>query len=124
MFDAIAATLPAADIERAKGFYRDKLGLEPFQEEVDRSARYRVGETLFMLYPSEFAGTNQATAAGFAVSDIEAVVAELRGRGIAFEEVEFAGARTVDGILSMPDGTRGAWFKDSEGNVIGLFQEA
>jgi predicted enzyme related to lactoylglutathione lyase len=124
MFDAVAATLPAADMARAKEFYRERLSLEPFQEEPDGSARYRLGESMFLIYPSEFAGTNRATAAGFAVSNIEAVVGDLRGRGVVFEELDYGEAKTVNGILSMPSGTRGAWFKDSEGNTIGLFQDA
>lgn len=124
MFDAIAATLPAADMTRAKAFYREKLAMEPFQEEADRSARYQVGETMFLIYPSEFAGTNKATAAGFSVSDIETVVSDLRGHGVAFDEFDYGEAKTVDGIMTLPGGTRGAWFKDSEGNTIGIFQDA
>ena len=124
MFDAVVATLPVADIARAKAFYREKLALEPFQEEADGSARYQVGATMLLIYPSEFAGTNQATAAGFSVSDIEAVVADLGGRGVVFEELDYGDMKTVGGILEMPNGTRGAWFNDSEGNTIGVFQDA
>lgn len=124
MFDAVGATLPAADMARAKAFYRDKLGLEPYQEETDGSARYEVGGSMFMIYPSEFAGTNKATAAGFAVGDIEAAVQDLRGRGVAFQDLDYGEAKTVDGILTLPGGTRGAWFVDSEGNTIGIFQDA
>jgi len=124
VFDAIAATLPAADMARAKAFYRDKLTLEPYQEEADGSARYQVGETMLLIYPSEFAGTNQATAAGFAVSDIETVVSDLKGRGVAFDDLDYGELKTVDGIMTLPGGTRGAWFKDSEGNTIGVFQDA
>ena len=124
MFDAVVATLPAGDIARAKAFYREKLALEPSQEQADGSARYQVGETMLLIYPSEFNGTNQATAAGFAVSDIEAAVADLAGRGVVFEELDYGDMKTVDGILEMPNGTRGAWFKDSEGNTIGVFQDA
>jgi len=123
MFGAVAATLPAADLARALGFYRDVLGLEPFELEPGRSARYRVGESMFLIYQSEFAGTNQATAAGFSVSDIEGVVGELRDRGVAFEDLDYGEAKTVDGILTLPTGARAAWFKDSEGNTIGLAQE-
>jgi len=124
VFNAIAATLPAADMTRAKAFYREKLAMEPFQEEADGSVRYRVGETMLLVYPSEFAGTNKATAAGLAVADIEAVVSDLRGRGVAFEELDYGEVKTIDGIMTLPGGTRGAWFKDSEGNTIGVFQDA
>lgn len=124
MFDAVAVTLPAADMERAKAFYRDYLDLEPYQTDEDGTARYNVGDMMMLLYPSEFAGTNQATAAGFGVSDLEGTVAGLRVRGIAFEEYDFGDAATVDGILSFPDGTKAAWFKDTEGNILGLFQDA
>ena len=124
MFDAVVATLPAGDIARAKAFYREKLDLEPFQDEAEGSARYQVGDTMLLIYPSEFHGTNQATAAGFSVSDITAVVAELGSRGVVFEELDYGDMKTVEGILEMPNGTRGAWFKDSEGNTIGVFQDA
>ncbi len=79
---------------------------------------------MFLVYPSEFAGTSQATALGLQVGDIDAVVAELRSRGVEFQEFDFGEAKTVDGILAMPDGSRGAWFADTEGNIIGVFQDA
>lgn len=124
MLDAVAATLPAADMARAKEFYRDKLDLEPFQEDAGGTVRYRLGESMFLIYPSEFAGTNQATAAGFVVPDIAAVVRDLRARGVVFEELDYDGTKTVDGVLTLPTGARAAWFKDSEANTIGLFQDA
>jgi predicted enzyme related to lactoylglutathione lyase len=124
MFLAVAATLPASDMDRALAFYKATLGLEPFQQEPDGSARYQVGDTMFLLYPSEYAGTNKATAAGFQVEDLDSVVAELRSRGIEFQEFDYGEMKTVDGILAMPDGSRGAWFNDTEGNIIGLVQDA
>jgi predicted enzyme related to lactoylglutathione lyase len=124
MFMGSGATLPVSDLARAKAFYRDALGLEPFEEQPDGSARYRVGETMFMLYPSEFAGTNRATAMGLQVEDIDAAAAELRSRGVEFQDLAFGDVRTVDGILTLPSGTRGGWFSDTEGNIIGVFQDA
>ena len=59
MFDAVIATLPAGDIARAKAFYREKLNLEPLQDEADGSALYRVGKTMLPIYPSEFSGTTK-----------------------------------------------------------------
>jgi predicted enzyme related to lactoylglutathione lyase len=123
MFMGAGATLPVSDLARAKAFYRDVLGLEPFQEEPGGSARYRVGDTMFMLYPSEFAGTNRATAMGLQVEDIDAAVAELRSRGAEFQDLDLGDVRTVDGVVTLPGGGRGGWFTDTEGNVIGVFQD-
>ena len=117
------ATLPAADMARAKEWYRDKLDLKPVEEAPMGEAMYETGGPRFMLYPSPNAGTNQATAAGFTVDDFDAAVAELRSNGVVFEEYDFGeGMATVDGVITMPDGRKGAWFKDSEGNILALAQ--
>jgi hypothetical protein len=73
---------------RAKAFYQ-KLGLEPLVETEEGSAQYQVGDTMFMLYPSEFAGSNQATAASFIVSDLAGAMAALKERGVVFEDVDY-----------------------------------
>ncbi|MBT8192571.1 MAG: VOC family protein, partial [Acidimicrobiia bacterium] len=78
----------------------------------------------FMVYPSGFAGTNQATAAGWQVDDIESVVAGLTANGVVFQEYDFDELKTVDGIATLPNGIKGAWFTDSEGNILSLFQMA
>ena len=122
MFEGIAAILPAADMDRAVGFYRDRLGIEPADRAPDGSAYYRVGDTLLVLYQSEFAGGNKATAAAFGVADVEAAVGSLRDRGVVFEEYDYGDLKTVDGIMTMPNGVRGGWFKDSEGNTVGVFE--
>lgn len=123
MFEGVAATLPASDMDRALQFYSDRLGLSPVERtEQGGSAMYEVGDTVLVLYPSQFAGTNQATAAGFMVADIEAAVAGLRGKGVVFDDLEYGDLATVDGVMTMPDGTKAAWFKDSEGNSLGVFQ--
>ena len=117
------ATLPAADMARAKEWYRNKLGMKPIEESPMGEAMYETGGTRFVLYPSQFAGTNQATAAGFMVDDFDATVAELRSNGVVFEEYDFGdGMATVDGVIALPDGGKGAWFKDSEGNILGIAQ--
>lgn len=115
--------LPAQDLERAKDWYADKLGLEPAMEDAERgSVMYDHAGAKFLLYQSEFAGTNQATAAGFLVEDFDDVVAQLRAKGVTFEDLDFGeGGKTVDGVISSPDGQeKGAWFKDSEGNVLAI----
>lgn len=125
MFDrsALMPTLPAADLGRAKNWYSDKLGLEPVSEDEERgSAVYEAGGSAFLLYTSEFAGTNKATAAGFFVEDFDSVVDQLRANGVEFESVDFGEmGHTVDGVISSPDGSeKGAWFKDSEGNILAI----
>jgi len=117
----IAATLPASDMERAKAWYAKVLQLQPKEITEDGSAWYELGQTSFIVYPSEYAGTNKATAAAIGVDDVEATVAELKSRGAVFEEYDFGDdARTVDGILTSPSGRKMAWCKDSEGNILGL----
>lgn len=114
------AQLPASDIERAKAWYRTHLGLEPAEVFEDGNAMYETGGTRFLLYQSEFAGTNQATAAGFMPDDFDGVITELRGSGVAFEEYDFGeDLRTVDGVIATPAG-KAAWFKDSEGNILAV----
>lgn len=116
-----AATLPATDIDRAKAWYASVLKLEPIEIDDRGDAWYEIDGTRFLLYASEFAGTNQATAAAIGVDDVEATVAELRARGAVFEDYDFGeDFRTVDSILTTPDGRKLAWLKDSEGNILGL----
>lgn len=117
------ATVPASDIDRARSFYADSLGMKPKRENPDGGLYYEVAGTELLVYPSAYAGTNQATAVAIRVDDIAATVGELRGRNIEFHEYEFDGMATRDGIMDLPDGSRGAWFTDSEGNIVGLFQE-
>ena len=116
----IGVTLPAADLERARRWYEEKLGLTPAKE-WPMGLRYRSGSSFFDLYPTQHAGTAKNTAAGWDVDDLEGVVAELRERGVVFEEYDFPGLRTVNGIAEM-DGERAAWFVDSEGNILSISQ--
>lgn len=115
------AALPASDIARAKDWYRQHLGLTPVEESSEGEAHYETGGVQFTLYQSSFAGTNQATAAGFRVADFDATMSELRANGVVFEDYDLGeDFVTVDGVITTPDGLRGAWFKDSEGNIIGV----
>jgi predicted enzyme related to lactoylglutathione lyase len=119
-FKNAAATLAVRDVGAAKPFYEETLGLKA-QEESPSGIAYEVGSSIVFVYPSEFAGTNQGTAVNIEVDDVEATVAELRERGVTFEEYDFPGMKTVDGIMEFPEG-KGAFFKDPDGNILSLLQ--
>jgi catechol 2,3-dioxygenase-like lactoylglutathione lyase family enzyme len=111
-------TLPAQDIERAKRFYEEKLGLTPESEDPG-GVHYRSGATMFDIYPTRFAGTAQHTLGAWMVDDIRAVVAALRERGVAFEDYDLPGLKTEDGIADLGS-ELSAWFRDSEGNILAI----
>ena len=112
-----AAVLPARDLNRAKAFYRDKLGLEP-AEERDGELRYRTPSgAAVLMYETENAGTAKNTALLWVTPDVQAEVAKLRQAGVVFEEYDLPGLKTENGVATT--GTeRAAWFKDSEGNIL------
>jgi catechol 2,3-dioxygenase-like lactoylglutathione lyase family enzyme len=119
-FNEASATLPASDIARAREFYENVLGLQA-ERETPGGVTYKAGSAHVFVYPSQFAGTNQATAATLIVDDVEAAVAELRDKGVTFLEYDFPGLKTVDGIAEI-EGEKGAWFKDTEGNILAVAQ--
>jgi catechol 2,3-dioxygenase-like lactoylglutathione lyase family enzyme len=115
-------TIPAADLGRAKAWYKDKLGLEPAQE-LPIGSIYRLADgTGFQLYETQFAGTAQNTAMGFTSNDVAADMRMLRERGVKFEEYDFPGLKTENGMATMGP-YHGAWFKDSEGNILAIGDE-
>ena len=123
MFNGLAlhATIPASDFARAKSWYADKLDLTPVEEdEADQGAWYETGGIRFLIYPSGFAGTNQATAATFRTDEFDAAIAHLRAAGVSLIDYDFEDFQTVDGVFTAPDGNRAAWFMDSEGNTLAV----
>jgi catechol 2,3-dioxygenase-like lactoylglutathione lyase family enzyme len=117
----VNATIPAADLERARRFYEEKLGLAPAEETPGGVFYDCAGGTRFFLYPTQGASSGSHTQAGFDVADIEAEVADLKSRGVEFLEYDFPGLKTVNGIADTGN-ARAAWFNDSEGNVLGIVQ--
>jgi catechol 2,3-dioxygenase-like lactoylglutathione lyase family enzyme len=123
----IAGRLPTQDLERARRWYAEMLGLEPVEERPG-GLRYELANGEFALYASAGASAGAFTQMAFEVDDLAAVVAELRRRGVVFEEVDVPGLRTVDGIAEVEGnypskggrGERAAWCRDSEGNLLGL----
>lgn len=112
-----AAIVAVKDIERAKRFYRDTLGLEIAQDNGD-VLEFRTGATTLVVYVSDFAGTNKANAVVWGVGDeLEAIVADLREKGVAFEHYE--SMDYADGVHRDGD-FRMAWFKDPDGNFLHL----
>jgi catechol 2,3-dioxygenase-like lactoylglutathione lyase family enzyme len=123
----VATRIPVQEMDRARAFYAEKLGLEP-SEERPGGVLYRCGKGEFALFESAGAASGSHTQMAFEVDDIEAVVAELRSRGVVFEEYDVPGLETVDGIAEVAGnypskggvGERAAWFRDSEGNLFGI----
>ncbi|MFN2389319.1 MAG: VOC family protein [Actinomycetota bacterium] len=122
MLDAyvIVPSLPAADLDRAAGFYTEKLGISPISKNPF-AVEFRSGSVRFGVYKTDAAGTAGHTLAAWEVDDIEDAVEQLRARGVVFEEYDYPELKTVDGIADMGS-QRGAWFKDSEGNLLALAQ--
>jgi len=118
----IHTTLPCQDIERARAFYADKLGLEPATESP-AGMFYELGGCRFFLFESQGRPSGAHTQMGFRVDDIEAAVRELEQRGVAFEVYDFPAFDKETKVASSPQ-ARSAWFKDSEGNLLGIVQLA
>ena len=124
----VATRLPAQDLNRARKFYSEKLGLEPVEERPG-GLRYRSGRHFFVLFKSAGESSGSHTQMGWEVADLEATVAALKARGVVFEEYELPGLKTVNGIAEISGnypskgrGEKGAWFKDSEGNLLAIGQ--
>jgi catechol 2,3-dioxygenase-like lactoylglutathione lyase family enzyme len=120
--------LPAQDLERARAFYRDRLGLEPVEERAG-GLRYVCGPTEFHLFDSAGAPSGASTQMAFEVANLEETLADLRARGVSFERYEMPGFEARGDAIVAPDnypskgtGELGTFFYDSEGNLIGIAQ--
>jgi catechol 2,3-dioxygenase-like lactoylglutathione lyase family enzyme len=117
------AYLPVKDVTRARQFYEQKLGFAPKRELAGGVVYEFGGGTACFAYPTPNAGTSRASQAFWQVEDVEREVAELRSRGVIFEEYDMPGLKTKDGIATA-GGAKTAWFKDTEGNILAIVQSA
>jgi len=115
------AYIPARDLQRARRFYEDKIGLRPKDASAGGVFYEFGGGTACFLYPSAGAGTSKASQAFWDVDDLERVVRELEKRGVQFEDYDMPGMKTVNHVFE-GGGAKAAWFKDSEGNIMALVQ--
>jgi catechol 2,3-dioxygenase-like lactoylglutathione lyase family enzyme len=119
----LAAILPVVDLERAKRFYGETLGLKQLEELQTGEVLYQAGAgTMLSIYRR---GPTKAdhTAVGFMVDDLNKVMSHLRSKGVRFEEYDIPemGLKTVNGVASFGN-DKGAWFKDPDGNILSIFQ--
>ena len=122
----ITAALPARDMGRAKAFYVEKVGLHALESLLLEARNGQVGLIVgdgvsqLFLYPALARSSGEFTQAVIQVTDVRAAVEAMRGRGVQFEDYDTQETRTQNGIARTPDGGEGAWFKDSEGNLVGV----
>jgi len=116
------ANLAVRDLDRAKEFYTGTLGLIEVDNEGDELVVLKSGDSVLNVYRSEYAGTNEATAVTWAVDDIDAEVAALKGKGIFFEHYDMPGL-SLEGDVHVGEGMKVAWFKDPDGNILNIVEE-
>jgi predicted enzyme related to lactoylglutathione lyase len=115
----VTANIPAADLERARDFYADKLGLSPFQETEGIVLMYRTaGGSPFSVYQTEYAGKAGHTVAQWHVPDVDAEVRELSSKGVSFEHYDLPGVTWKDDVATIEGMGKAAWFRDSESNIL------
>jgi catechol 2,3-dioxygenase-like lactoylglutathione lyase family enzyme len=119
----VGATLPVKDLGAARSFYEGTLGLKSAMDQTPEAVVYAAGRSMLLVYRSDYAGTNEATAATWAVGDdLDAVMDELRSKGVSFEHYDLP-ETTREGDVHVMGDTRGAWFKDPDGNIIALVNQ-
>jgi catechol 2,3-dioxygenase-like lactoylglutathione lyase family enzyme len=115
----VIATVAVKDLAAARRFYEGTLGLKVVDATGTEAITFASGRSSLIVYRSEFAGTNKATALNWRVPDIERVVAALKDKGVRFERYDFPGM-TRDGDVHLMGAFKSAWFKDQDGNIIAL----
>ena len=121
---AISPMIAASNLARADAWYREHLGVSADRRYEEQVNVYSSGGKSFSIYQTQFAGTAKNTVAGWEVKDLRAEVTALVARGVTFEDYDFPGLKTADGVASDPAGILSAWFADSEGNILVISETA
>lgn len=113
------ATIAVKNLKAARKFYEGKLGFKVVHTEGDQAVAYKSGSSQVLVYQSQFAGTNKATAATWMVGDVEGLVKDLKAKGVTFEHYDFPGM-TRKGDVHVAGSLKNAWFKDPDGNILAV----
>jgi catechol 2,3-dioxygenase-like lactoylglutathione lyase family enzyme len=117
----VSVAIPAKDAEASKKFYEETLGLTKVEDGPEPgAATFKSGGCQLYVYPSQYAGTNQATCAEWKVDDIEPVVESLKGKGVKFEQYDDIPGVTREGDIHVMGDTKAVWFKDPAGNILAI----
>ena len=118
-----AATVAVKDLDEARGFYEGQLGLQPFFSDSE-AVGYRTGGSALLVYRSEYAGSNQATAVTWIVGEqVEAIMDDLKSKGVTFEHYDLP-ETTREGDVHLMGEFKAVWFKDPDGNILNLINES
>ena len=118
----VSATVAVKNLKAARKFYEGTLGLKPVHTEGEEAVSYKTGNSQLLVYHSQFAGSNKATAATWMVDDVEGLAKDLKTKGIRFEHYDMPGV-TRKGDIHIAGRIRNAWFKDPDGNILALVSE-
>lgn len=118
----VSATIAVRDLAAAQTFYGETLGLKKVSENPG-GVLYKSGSSSLFVYPSQYAGTNQATCASWRVDDVEGVVEALKAKGVTFEQYDNIPGITRQGDIHLADGMKSAWFKDPDGNILNIVNQ-
>ena len=113
------ATVAVKDLKVARKFYEGTLGLKVSNSQERGAVEYKSGKATLLVYESQFAGTNRATAVTWGVDQIERVVQDLKAKGVSFEHYDFPDT-TLKGDVHVMGSIKAAWFKDPDGNILAL----
>lgn len=117
------ATIAVKDIAIAKKFYEEKLGLKPLESAQESVLSYQSGKTVMVVYVSQYAGTNRATSATWAVGDdFDSIMQTLKAKGVTFEHYDLPGL-VREGDVHVAGTFKGAWFKDPDGNILHILNQ-